>query len=90
LLPANWEQLANDHKRLLVQHGNAKVTNAGDLLRLILVHAAADLPLRQTVALVAQAGGPTLSPMRLHKKMIRAGGYLHGHRDGECPDGAGT
>jgi hypothetical protein len=77
LLPANWEQLAVDHKQLLVQHGNAKITNASDLLRLILVHAAADLPLRQTVALVAQAGGPTLSPMRLHKKMIRAGSYLH-------------
>jgi hypothetical protein len=77
LLPANWEQLANDHKQLLVQHGNAKITNANDLLRLILVHAAADLPLRQTVALFAAAGGPTLSPMRLHKKMIRAGGYLH-------------
>lgn len=77
LLPANWEQLAVDHKQLLVQHGNAKITNAGDLLRLILVHAAADLPLRQTVALVAEAGGPSLSPMRLHKKMIRASGYLH-------------
>jgi hypothetical protein len=44
---------------------------------MILVHAVADLPLRQTVALIAQAGGPELSPMRLHKKMIRAGGYLH-------------
>jgi hypothetical protein len=77
LLPANWEQLANDHKQLEVKHGNAKITNAGDLLRLILVHAAADLPLRQTVALVAQAGGPSLSPMRLHKKMVRAGSYLH-------------
>jgi hypothetical protein len=77
LLPANWEQLAIDHKQLLVQHSNAKITNAGDLLRLILVHAAADLPLRQSVALVGEAGGPSLSPMRLHKKMIRAGGYLH-------------
>ena len=77
LLPANWEQLAVDHKQLLVKHGNAKITNASDLLRLILVHAAADLPLRQTVALFAEAGGPSLSPMRLHKKMVRAGGYLH-------------
>lgn len=41
------------------------------------MHAAADLPLRQTVALVAEAGGPSLSPMRLHKKMIRASEYLH-------------
>lgn len=77
LLPADWEQLAHVHKQLEVKHGNAKITNARDLLRLILVHAACDLPLRQTVALVAQAGGPTLSPMRLHKKMIRAGSYLH-------------
>jgi hypothetical protein len=77
LLPTNWEQLADEYKQLEVKHGNAKITNAGDLLRLILVHAAADLPLRQTVALVAQAGGPSISPMRLHKKMVRAGGYLH-------------
>ena len=77
LLPANWEQLAQEHKQLEVKHGNAKITNARDLLRLILVHAACDLPLRQTVALFAEAGGPTLSPMRLHKKMIRAGSYLH-------------
>ena len=77
LLPADWEQLAQVHKQLEIKHGNAKITNARDLLRLILVHAACDLPLRQTVALVAQAGGPTLSPMRLHKKMIRAGSYLH-------------
>jgi Transposase DDE domain len=77
LLPADWEQLAQVHKQLEVKHGNAKITNARDLLRMILVHAACDLPLRQTVALVAEAGGPTLSPMRLHKKMIRAGSYLH-------------
>jgi hypothetical protein len=32
-----------------------RITNPGDLLRLILVHAAADLPLRQTFALVQQA-----------------------------------
>lgn len=76
LLPRNWEQLAEDHKQLQTQYGNAKITNAGDLLRLILVHAAAGLPLRQTVALVAASGGPDISPMRLHKKMIRATDYL--------------
>jgi len=76
LLPANWEQLADEHKQLQVQYGNAKITNANDLLRLILVHAAAGLPLRQTVALVAASGGPNVSPMRLHKKMVRATGYL--------------
>jgi hypothetical protein len=77
LLPENWEQLAHDHKLLETKFGNAKITSADDLLRLILVHAAADLPLRQTVALVAEAGGPDISPMRLHKKMIRAADYLH-------------
>jgi hypothetical protein len=77
LLPSNWEQLADEHKQVETKFGNAKITNAGDLLRLILVHAAADLPLRQTVALVAQAGGPEISPMRLHKKMVRAADYLH-------------
>jgi len=77
LLPPNWESLAHEHKQLQTQYGNAKITNAGDLLRLILVHAGADLPLRQTVALVAESGGPDISPMRLHKKMIRATDYLH-------------
>lgn len=77
LLPSNWEQLAHEHRQLETKFGNAKITNAGDLLRLILVHAAADLPLRQTVALVAEAGGPDISPMRLHKKMVRAADYLH-------------
>lgn len=75
-LPPNWEELADEHKQLQTQYGNAKITNAGDLLRLILVHVAAGLPLRQTVALVAESGGPDISPMRLHKKMIRATGYL--------------
>jgi len=77
LLPENWERLAHDHKLLETKYGNAKITSANDLLRLILVHAAIGLPLRQTVALVAEAGGPDISPMRLHKKMIRAADYLH-------------
>ena len=77
LLPANFERLAEEHRQVETKFGNAKITNACDLLRLILVHAAADLPLRQTVALVAEAGGPDISPMRLHKKMVRAADYLH-------------
>jgi len=77
LLPADYERLAEEHRQVETKYGNAKITNADDLLRLILVHAAADLPLRQTVALVAEAGGPDISAMRLHKKMIRAADYLH-------------
>ncbi len=75
-LPGNYEQLADEHKQLETQYGNAKITTAECLLRFILLHAGANLPLRQTVAMMAQAGGPSLSPMRLHKKMCRASPYL--------------
>src|SRR5271157_1962190 len=76
-LPADYEALAVEHKQLLTQYGNAKIRDADTLLRFIFLHAGADLPLRQTVAVMAEAGGPSLSPMRLHKKMARAAPYLH-------------
>lgn len=75
-LPAEYEQLAVEHKQLLLQYGNAKICDADTLLRFILLHVGAELPLRQTVAVMAEAGGPSLSPMRLHKKMGRAVPYL--------------
>lgn len=75
-LPADYEALAVEHKQLLTQYGNAKIRDADTLLRFIFLHAGADLPLRQTVALMEEAGGPSLSPMRLHKKMARAAPYL--------------
>lgn len=75
-LPANYRELAEELKQLELQYGNAKIRTADDLLRLILLHVGADLPLRQTVALMAAAGGPVLSHVRLHKKMFRAVPYL--------------
>jgi len=75
-LPANWEALAVEHHQIETKFGNAKITTAAALLQLILVHVVADLPLRQTVTLVAEAGGPDVAPMRLHKKMCRAEPYL--------------
>lgn len=75
-LPANWEALADEYSQVETKFGNAKIRTASDLLQMILVHAACDLPLRETVALVAEAGGPDIAPMRLHKKMIRAVDYL--------------
>jgi hypothetical protein len=75
-LPANYEGLANEHRQVETQYGNAKIRTADDLLRFILLHVGANLPLRQTVALMAEAGGPSLAPMRLHKKMCRAAPYL--------------
>ena|GEM_PF-1696809 len=58
------------------QFGNAKIRTADDLLRLALLHVGADLPLRQTVAVMAEAGGPAVSHVRLHKKMLRATPYF--------------
>lgn len=76
-LPTNFRELAVEHKQLETQFGNAKVTTADDLLRLIFLHVGPNLPLRQTVALAAEGGGPSLSPMRLHMKMRKAAPYLH-------------
>jgi hypothetical protein len=75
-LPRNYERLAKEHKQLETQYGNAKLTTADWLLRFILLHVGANLPLRQTVAMMAEAGGPSLSAMRLHMKMRRATPYL--------------
>ena len=75
-LPRDYEALAQEHKQLETQYPDAKIHCADDLLRFIFVHAGADLPLRQTVATVAAAGGPKISPNVLHKKMRKAGAYL--------------
>jgi len=75
-LPANYAELAKELKQLQLQYGNAKIRTADDLLRLMLLHVGADLPLRQTVAVMAEAGGPVVSHVRLHKKMFRAVPYL--------------
>jgi hypothetical protein len=75
-LPRDYGRLADEHKQLQTQYGNAKITTADWLLRFILLHAGANLPLRQTVAMIAEAGGPSLSAMRLHMKMRRARPYL--------------
>jgi hypothetical protein len=75
-LPANYEQLAETHKQLNTQWANAKFTTADVLLRFIFLHVGADMPLRQTVATIAAAGGPSVMPARLHHKMRRAKPYL--------------
>jgi hypothetical protein len=75
-LPWEYEQLARDHEQVETKFGNAKIRTADDLLRVVLLHVGANMPLRQTVTLMAESGGPNLSPMRLHKKMCRAAPYL--------------
>ncbi len=75
-LPEDYEQLAIEHRLLNPQWPHMKVTSADMLLRLILLHAGADLPLRQTVAVVAEGGGPRVTQVWLHQKMRRAQPYL--------------
>lgn len=75
-LPAGYEQLAADYEQVETKFGNAKIRTADDLLRVVLLHVGANLPLRQAVTLMAESGGPSVSPMRLHKKMCRAAPYL--------------
>lgn len=75
-LPPEYEALAAEHRQVETKFGNAKIRDADTLLRFIFLHAGADLALRQTVAVMAEAGAPSLSPMRLHKKMARAAPYL--------------
>lgn len=75
-LPEDYRELADEHKQVQTQFGNAKIRTADDLLRLVLLHAGANLPLRQTVAIMKAAGGPDVSHVRLHKKMLRATPYF--------------
>ena len=59
-VPADYDALAVEHARVETKFGNAKIRDAGTLLRFILLHVGADLPLRQTVAVMAEAGEPSL------------------------------
>ncbi|MCC7538390.1 MAG: transposase, partial [Deltaproteobacteria bacterium] len=72
----DYEALATAHAQVETKFGNAKIRDGDTLLRFLLLHIGAGLPLRQTVAVMAEAGLPSLSPMRLHKKMCRAAPYL--------------
>jgi hypothetical protein len=75
-LPSDYERLAVEHRLLNTQWSNSKLKSADELLQLILLHAGADLPLRQTVAAVAESGGPDVTQVYLHQKMRRAQPYL--------------
>lgn len=75
-LPPNFRELAVKYAQLEVKFGNAKITKAEQLLRLIFVHVGANLLLRQAVTLVAKAGVVEVSHKTLHQKMRHAGPYL--------------
>ncbi len=46
-LPPEYRQLADEHKEVQTQFWNAKIRTADELLRLVLLHVGADLPLRK-------------------------------------------
>jgi hypothetical protein len=75
-LPEDLEDIAKATKVLETQYGAAKITSGVDLLRMILLHAGLDFPLRQTVAVSAETGGPSVSHVTLHKKMRLAPTFL--------------
>jgi len=75
-LPPDHEALAAEHRQVETKFGNAKIADADTLLRFIFLHAGADLPLRQTVAVMDEIALPSISPLRLHKKLGRAVPYL--------------
>lgn len=75
-LPEDYSALADKYDVLRLQHGNAKITTARELLWIFFVHVGLNLPLRQTAAVVHEAGGPSVSPMRIHKKLIRSVPFL--------------
>jgi hypothetical protein len=66
--PLGWEDVLRKHG-VVTDAMNAKLCDPEVAMRLMLFHVGTDAPLRQSVAALAAAGGPDLSPMRLHKKM---------------------
>jgi hypothetical protein len=75
-LPPDYEELGAQHGQLNTQWANNKISTAALLLRFIFLHVGADLPLRQTVAMMAKSGAPRLSQVRLHYRMRQARSYL--------------
>ena len=76
LLPSDYATLAVSTRAIQPNHVNARIKTADDLLRMILLHVAADMSLRKTAAVVAETGGPIVSPYCLHIRMRAAGPYL--------------
>jgi hypothetical protein len=76
LLPVDYAALAVSHRAIQPNHVHARIKTADDLLRMILLHVAADLPLRKTTAVIAETGGPVVSPYCLHLRMRAAAPYL--------------
>lgn len=75
LLPLGWRERMRQ-MRLITDHPDTVLDDPDELMHLVLLHIGCDLPLRQTVRWVQQAGGPHCSHVTLHRKMRRLGPFL--------------
>ena len=73
LLPEGWEAKAKEHGALSKVR---KIREAGQLLRLALLHAGAGHSLAQTVVRGAQWGLPEISDVALYKRLKACGPWL--------------
>jgi hypothetical protein len=74
-LPAGWENLAHE-THVVSPRADATIKDARFLMRAMMVHVGCDLPLRQTVATLAEAGLQEVSHVSLHRRLKAAGGFL--------------
>jgi hypothetical protein len=75
VLPTDWRERAQRH-RLVIEHPDTRLADAETVMRFVMLHVGCDIPLRQTVRWIAEAGGPEVSHVSLHRKMRRIGPLL--------------
>lgn len=78
-LPSDWRQLA-EKKRLIwrnaPKHIGAKITDIGQILRLIFYYVATNSSLKTTTAMASAANVITISSVSLHQWMCKIGSYV--------------
>jgi len=71
VLPPGWEQLAHELKAIGTRESST-VKDPRVLMHALMTHVGCDLPLRQTVAVLAEAGVVDINHVNLHRRMKRA------------------
>ena len=69
LLPPGWEEQARITKAFV---RSRKFKSCGDLLRILLIHAMSECPLRMTAALATAAKLADITDMAIHKRMAQS------------------
>lgn len=78
-LPSNWRQLAEERRliwRNAPSHIGAKISDIGQILRMVFYHVATNSSLRTTTAMASAAQMVTISAVALHKWMRKIGPYI--------------